>query len=126
MAKARRRRHVTITELNGSRIFAAPAEGPLLGSEQDALDLIGEVYEAEVTLIAVPASRLHPDFLRLRTGMAGAFLQKMQNYGCRFAVVGDVSDAIAGSSALRDFVHESNRIGRMLFVADWDELARRI
>lgn len=117
---------MTVTELNGIRIFVAPQDGPPLGAEQDALDLMGEVHGTEVSLIAVPASRLHPDFLRLRTGMAGAFLQKMQNYGYRFAVVGDITDALAGSTALRDFVHESNRIGHMLFVADRDELARRV
>lgn len=37
-----------------------------------------------------------------------------------------ITDALAGSTALRDFVHESNRIGHMLFVADRDELARRV
>lgn len=117
---------MTVIELNGVRILEASPEGPALGSEQDALDLLGEAYGTEATLIAVPARRLHEDFLTLRTGMAGAFLQKMQNYGFRFAVVGDISAAVAGSKALHDFVYESNGIGRVLFVADRDELARRL
>ena len=107
-------------------VYMVGAEGFPLGSEQDALDLIGETYGQEIDLIAVPASRLHKDFLALRTGMAGAFLQKMQNYGLRFAIVGDISDAVTGSKALHDFVYESNKVGRMLFTADMNELAARL
>lgn len=117
---------MNVTEINGIRVLRTPEEGPPLGSEQDALDLLGEAYGHGATLIAVPASRLHEDFLKLRTGMAGAFLQKMQNYGVRFAVVGDISAAVAASAALRDLVYESNKVGRLLFVADDEELARRL
>lgn len=117
---------MTVTEINGTAVFQAPDEGPPLGSEQDALDLLGEAYGQGATLIAVPATRLHQDFLKLRTGMAGAFLQKMQNYGFRFAVVGDISAAVAESTALRDFVYESNKVGRMLFVADLEDLKRNL
>jgi hypothetical protein len=115
-----------LLEIDGHRILQADSAGTPLGSEQDALDLIGEAHGQNADLIAVPATRLHADFLVLRTGMAGAFLQKMQNYGFRFAVVGDISAAVASSSALRDFVYESNKAGRMLFVADRTELVERL
>jgi hypothetical protein len=36
------------------------------------------------------------------------------------------ADALAESSALRDFVGESNHGGQLWFVADGDELARRL
>lgn len=117
---------MTLTEISGVRVLEVPAEGTPLGTEQDALDLMGEAYGQEADLIAVPAGRLHPDFLKLRTGMAGAFLQKLQNYGYRFAVVGDISDAVAASKPLHDFVYESNKVGHVLFVADTDELAERL
>lgn len=115
-----------VIDIGRTKILIVPGEGPSLGSEQDALDLIGEAFGTEAAAIAVPASRLHRDFLRLRTGMAGAFLQKMQNYGYRFAVVGDIAEAVASSDALRDFIYESNMGGRMLFADDMDDLARRI
>lgn len=114
-------------EINGVGVLELPADGPLIGSEQDALDLMGETYGNEgIELLLVPASRLHPDFFALRTGMAGAFLQKMQNYRFRVAVVGDISPAVAASDALRDVVYESNKIGRMLFAADDRELAEKL
>ena len=115
-----------VTTIGNVRVLEVPATGSAIGSEQDALDLMGEAYGHEADLVVVPAGRLHADFLKLSTGMAGAFLQKMQNYGFRFAVVGDISAAVAASKALHDFVYESNKVGRMLFVTDEEELARRL
>jgi hypothetical protein len=112
--------------INGLRILEVPSEGPLLGAERDALDLIGATYGQEVDLIAIPVSRLDRDFLKLRSGMAGAFLQKLQNYGYRCAIVGDISTAVAASTALRDFVYESNKLGQVLFVASNEELRNRL
>jgi hypothetical protein len=112
--------------INGGHVLELPAEGPPLGSERDALDLIGATYGEEVDLIAIPVSRLDPDFLKLRTGMAGAFLQKLQNYGFRCAVVGDISAAVTASSALRDFVYESNKVGQVLFVESSEELRNEL
>lgn len=115
---------MTIRELGGLRAYFVAPDGPLLGTSQDALDLIGATYGQEVDLIVVPATRLHPDFLVLRTGMAGEFLQKMTNYGLRFAVIGDISAAVSESKPLQDFVTESNRRGQTLFAADEAELLR--
>jgi hypothetical protein len=117
---------MNIIDVAGVTVLDVPAEGAPIGTEQDALDLIGESYGRDVALIAVPAERLHPDFLKLRTRMAGLFLQKMQNYGFRFAVVGDISAAVAASDALRDFVYESNKVGQVLFVANREELEQRL
>ena len=117
---------MNVTTIASFRVLEVPATGAPVGAERDALDLMGETYGQEIDLILVPASRLHPDFLKLATGMAGGFLQKMQNYGFRVAVVGDISAGVAASKALRDFVYESNKVGRMLFVADREELERRL
>lgn len=115
-----------VETIEGTRMLRVPAQGTPLGTERDALDLIGATYGQEVDMIAIPIGRLHPDFLRLSTRMAGEFLQKMQNYGFRVAFVGDISTAIAQSDALRDFVRESNRIGRIVFVPDESALLERL
>jgi hypothetical protein len=91
------------------RIHDVAAGGAPLGSEQDALDLIGETYGREIDLVAIPVTRLVPGFFRLRNGMAGAFIQKFVNYGLRVAFVGDLSAQMAESTPLADFVRESNR-----------------
>jgi len=115
-----------LLEIKGHRILEVDATGPQIGIESDAIDLIGEAYEQSADLIALPLSRLHPDFLELRTGMAGAFLQKMQTYRYRVALVGDISQEIGASTALRDFVYECNAVGQTLFVADQKDLASRL
>ena len=117
---------MSMLEIGDAMVLLVPGEGHPIGTEQDALDLIGETYGQEIDLIAVPLSRLHPDFLKLRSGIAGGFLQKMQNYGQRIAIVGDISAEVSASKALHDFVYESNKVGRVLFVATMDDLSDRL
>ena len=97
-----------------------------IASEADAIDMIGACYGLEVDLLAVPVAGFAEDFFRLRSGLAGAVLQKVQNYGLRIAIIGDISRFTEASSALRDFVHESNRGGQTLFVTDRAALEARL
>lgn len=101
-----------------STLHFAAAEGPALASEQDALDLLGETYGTEASVIVVPASRFAPQFFDLSSTLAGHFFQKMQNYRMRLVILGDISDHLARSAALADFVRETNRTGHHLFAAD--------
>ncbi|MFP5500843.1 MAG: DUF4180 domain-containing protein, partial [Candidatus Sericytochromatia bacterium] len=106
-----------LVEHNGHRFWLASADGPALGDKQDALDLLGETWGQDVEGVVVPASRLKPEFLELRTGMAGEFIQTMINYRLWFAVVGDISVAVERSTAMRDYVRESNRGRHVHFLA---------
>lgn len=108
------------------KVHACPAEGPLLRSERDIVDLIGEVFSESPDWVAIPIERLPEDFFRLRTRLAGELIQKFVNYGLKLALVGDVSRQVAESEALADFVRESNRGGQVWFVADLVELDRRL
>lgn len=104
--------------VNGVELYFVAGTGPSLASEQDALDLLGETYGTETDMIVVPATRFAPEFFDLSTQMAGHFFQKMQNYGMRLVILGDIADYTARSKALADFVGETNRIGHHLFAAD--------
>ena len=107
-----------VTRINGLSVLELEPTGPLLGSERDATDILSDAFSSEATVIVLPVQRLYPEFLRLRSGLAGAFIQKLQNYHCRLVILGDVSAAIAASTALRDFVCETNRAGRHVFAPD--------
>jgi hypothetical protein len=109
--------------VNGITVGFVDAVGHALCSEQDALDLMGETYGSDATIIAVPVARFDPTFFDLSSRMAGHFIQKLQNYQLRLAVIGDLSAQMEKSTALRDFVSESNRIGHHLFVANASALA---
>lgn len=94
----------------------------MLAQENDALEVIGEALGQQAALVVIPVARLAPDFFRLRTGFAGAMLQKFTNYNLRVAIVGDISAYTEKSLPLRDFVHESNRRGQVRFLPSDAEL----
>lgn len=108
------------------RILAIDPERPPLATDRDASDLIGEAFSAEARLVAIPVARLSPAFLDLKTRLAGEVLQKFVNYGFQVALVGDVSEAVAASDALRDFVRESNRGRSVWFVDDMAALETKL
>ena len=107
-------------------LTVAHYDGPVMATEADAIDVIGSCYGLEVDVIAIPVERLADDFFRLRTGLAGAVLQKFQNYGFRVAIIGDIACWTAASGAFSDFVIESNRRGQVLFLPDLVSLESRL
>jgi hypothetical protein len=106
--------------------FACPSDGEKLRTDGDAVDVISEASGQDAQLIVIPVERLDPDFFRLRTGVAGQILQKFVTYGRRVAIVGDISKQVEESSALRDFVVESNRGDHIWFVETIADLERRL
>lgn len=117
---------MNISTIAGTTIATLPQSGPLLASEQDALDVMGELYGSGADLVAVPVARLGPGFWQLETRLAGHFIQKLITYGLRVAFVGDLAAELAGSSALRDYVRECNRGRQVIFATDAAELERRL
>ena len=98
-----------IDDRDGFRVQHLDSDGTLIATSVDTSDLIGNAWYQHVDVIAVPVSRLGPAFLTLRSQRAGEILQKAVNYEVTFAVVGDISELVAVSDAVRDFVGESNR-----------------
>jgi hypothetical protein len=93
-------------------------DGPVLGAERDALDLIGDALSLGVEVVAVPADLLDAAFFDLSSGLAGALMQKFVNYRLTLAVVGDIGGYVEASNALRELVYESNRGNQIWFVQD--------
>lgn len=114
---------MSIETCHGHSLYFISTDGPSLCSEQDALDLLGEIWGTAADFLVVPASRFKPSFFDLSTRQAGHFFQKVQNYGARLIVLGDISSHLSSSIALTDFVAETNRIGHHLFTVDRDEMA---
>ena len=115
-----------MTTLGGRTVFLCDAAGPRVTREADALDLIGGLWGLEVDWLVLPTARLGEDFLRLRTGLAGAVIQKFVTYQVRLAIVGDISAEAEASDALRAFVRESNAARRVWFVPDLAALEARL
>ncbi|MEU3492794.1 DUF4180 domain-containing protein [Kitasatospora cineracea] len=115
-----------LQELGGERVLVAEVTGEPVAGEREALDLLGDAYYREASWVALPVERLGSEFFRLRSGVAGAVVQKFAQYRTGLAVVGDVSARVAESDALRDFVRESNRGLQLWFVEDLPGLAGRL
>ena len=101
-------------------------DGPVIASEADAGEIMGLTFGEEIDMVALPTDLLAAEFFQLRTGLAGAVLQKLVTYGLRVAIVGDCSVMVAGSDALASFITESNRGTQVWFVADEAELGARL
>lgn len=108
--------------LGGHPVLLCAADGPRLASEADALDLTGGLWGREVEWLVLPKARLGDDFLKLRTGLAGAVIQKFVNYRVR---LGDISAEVAESDALMDFLRETNAGDSIWFASDLAALEYR-
>jgi hypothetical protein len=111
-------------DLHGVRVLACAPDGKKLRSGRDAVELIAESHGAD--LILIPVERFEEDFFRLKTRVAGEIIQKFVTYGRRLAIVGDISRYVDESAAFRDFVYEANRGEHVWFVANLEELDRRL
>ncbi|MCF8380049.1 MAG: DUF4180 domain-containing protein [Bacteroidales bacterium] len=91
----------------------------LLNGLDDFLDLMGNANYLGAERILIHKTNLKPEFFDLKTRMAGEILQKFSTYNLKLAIVGDFSNI--ESRSLRDFIRESNRVGRILFLKTIEE-----
>lgn len=86
--------------------------------EKDILDLMGAGYQDDITRVLLHESNLDPDFFDLRTGLAGAIMQKLAMYGFK-AVFIIQPDKLQGRFG--EFVREANRGNQFRFVCNRSE-----
>ncbi|CAN5299166.1 hypothetical protein BH11PSE2_BH11PSE2_02700 [soil metagenome] len=115
-----------VSDIAGVRVLALSTGGPLIRTDREAADRVGEALSHRANLIVLPVERLGDDFFRLSTRIAGEIIQKLVNYRLRVAIVGDIARYIADSEALAAFVRESNRGVTVWFAADFAELTARL
>ncbi|GHO94539.1 hypothetical protein KSF_045870 [Reticulibacter mediterranei] len=116
----------TLTTIHNVQVLTCAADGEKLKSERDALDLIGDAMSYSAELVLVPVERLTEDFFQLKTGLAGQVIQKFVTYRLRLVILGDISEYVAQSRALRDFVYETNRHNQVWFIPNLQELSERL
>ncbi len=101
--------------LSGQTVAEFNAEAILVQQEQDAITLMEAMFESGARKLILHQKNLAPAFFDLSSGLAGAVLQKLTQYGMSVAIVGDFS--IYPSQALKAFILESNR-GKEVFFQD--------
>lgn len=110
---------IVITQQNGVNIAEVISDDLMIKDSQDALDVMANCSYQGADNIIWHEKNIAADFFDLKTGMAGEVLQKFSNYRARLAIVGDFSKY--ESKALKAFILESNRQGRISFVGSVDE-----
>lgn len=115
----------SISETHGLRVLTVEPDVPTLGSEADALDLIGLAFGERADLVVVPVERVDPAFFTLSTRIAGDVVRKFAGYRVRLVVLGDLGDYLA-SDSFRAFVYEINRGKDIWFLADRAALDERL
>ncbi len=117
--------NIQVMETGGVPVAVLMGDEIVLTDEQSALDLLATVqYETGTNRIAIDKAAVAEDFFVLRTGIAGAILQKFINYDVKCAIIGDFSNVT--SKALRDFIYESNQGKDIFFVATLEEAVMRL
>ena len=107
---------IELTDINGTCIAELISDSIVISNSQDALDIMADCSYQGARRIIVREINVTPDFFDLKTGIAGEILQKFSTYDTKLAIVGDFSKY--SSKSLRDFIYESNKIGRISFVAN--------
>ena len=95
-------------------------ESPV-SSLSDFLDLIGN---AKSDTIALKKEFFTDAFYDLKTRLAGEMLQKLSNYNKRIIIIGDFENL--DHKSLRDFIYESNKTGKVVFVGSLEEGIKKL
>ncbi|HSK60326.1 MAG TPA: DUF4180 domain-containing protein [Actinomycetospora sp.] len=116
----------TTTVRHGVRVLLLPDDGPAIATETDAMDVVGQALGEGADVVAVPVTRLTPEFTNLASGVAGAVVQKFVTYRLRLVVVGSLDHLGESAGPVADWVREADRGRELWFVADLDELDERL
>ncbi len=114
---------INITEINRIKIAEIIDDSIVITEVQDALDMMADCSYQGSHKIIMRKENIIPDFFDLKTGIAGEILQKFSTYQVKLAIVGNFSEY--SSKSLKDFIYESNKTGRIIFVNSVDEAKER-
>lgn len=102
---------VQYIDLTGSD-FSIQREGELN-------DLLGMCYTHNCNILLLDVDNLSDDFFNLRTGLAGAAMQKFANYQVKVAVLLPVN--AHHNERFKELMYEMNQSNQIRFYSDRDE-----
>ena len=113
-----------IFEHNHHKVAQIVAEGVVINTMADALDIIANANYQEAMGLIVSEQNLDGDFFDLSTGLAGDILQKCANYRMKLAIVGDFDKF--QSKSFKAFMVECNRGKAVFFMPDEETALSKI
>jgi len=115
---------IEFIHVDGIKIAHVTSDELLIGSTQDAVDLMGDCWYNGAIGIIMNEENIVAGFFDLKTGIAGEILQKFSNYNVRLAIVGDFNKY--KSKSIWDFIFESNKHRHINFAASFDEALKML
>jgi len=110
--------------VNNIKIAEIEFDGIFINSEQDVIDILGNLYYQGFDKMILFKEHFSSEFFDLKTGIAGNILQKFSNYQFRLAIVGDFSGY--NSKSLNGFIYECNKFGHMNFLSSVDDAINKL
>ncbi len=111
--------NVTVQNADGHRYIMSRSSKPIIGSQQDFLDLLVVGMENNTSLLLLRDTNFDPAFYDLKTGLAGAILQKVSDYSARLAIVGSFEER--GGERFQQLALECNSGTQVRFVSCTNE-----
>jgi hypothetical protein len=102
--------------INNHVIAEAVSDLLIIKDEQDSIRILEELFALGALKIILHKENIAQDFFDLKTGLAGAVLQKFVNYQIQVAIVGDFTNIT--SRSFNEFMSESNRGNHIYFCED--------
>lgn len=111
--------HLPFLQTPTKKIAVIQSQDIIFDNAEDAAELLMNCLYQDSDSIIIYEYNLPPAFFDLKTKLAGDILQKFSTYQGRLAIIGDFSKY--ESNSLKDFMYESNKQGRIHFVATIEE-----
>jgi len=115
---------IIIHQNNRSKVAEIQSDEVVIQKVHDALDIMADADYNGARKIILHEKNIHPDFFKLRTGLAGEILQKFVNYKVQLALIGDFSKY--QSKPLHDFIRECNKGNQFFFVQDIEAAIQKL
>lgn len=110
---------LTFHQTPTKKITVVQSQDIIFDNAEDAAELLMNCLYQDSDSIILYEYNLPAAFFDLKTKLAGDILQKFSTYNGRLAIIGDFSKY--DSKSLKDFIYESNKQGRINFVATMEE-----
>jgi hypothetical protein len=105
------------------KVAVVDCDNIIITDVESVMDFISDIcFANQAEAIIIPKLCVSEEFFNLSNKIAGEILQKLTNYKIRLAIIGDFSSY--KSKALQDFIRESNKSGKFLFVSDISQVLK--
>jgi hypothetical protein len=111
--------HLSFLQTPTKKITVAQSQDIVFHTAEDAAELLMNCLYQDSESIIIYECNLPAEFFDLKTKLAGDILQKFSTYNGNLAIICDFSKY--ESKSLKDFIYESNKQGRINFVATMED-----